>query len=107
MLQIRTINNKINYLHKRCLGMVYSDKKSSFGKLSETDRSIPIHVRNLQILATELFKVTKYLAPTNFRDTFSKQSVQYNLRHPSEFPVPNVKAFFLYRKFDLSRTKYL
>ena len=72
--------------------MVYSDKRSSFGKLSETDRSIPIHVRNLQILATELFKVTKYLAPTNFRDTFSKQSVQYNLRHPSESFVPNVKS---------------
>ena len=41
---------------------------------------MPIHVRNLKILAREIFKVTKDLAPTVFNETFSKQSVQYNLQ---------------------------
>ena len=81
-------------MHKRCLRIVYSDKTSSFEKLLGKDRPVPIHIRNLQILATEFFKESKYLAPTIFSEMFSKRSVQYNLRHASEFSVPNVKSNF-------------
>ena len=56
MFHSRTMNNKINHLHERCLRIVYSDKTSSFEKRLETDRSVPIHIRNLQILATEFSK---------------------------------------------------
>ena len=73
---------------------MYSDKTSSFEKLLETDRSVPIHIRNLQILATEFFKESKDVAPAIFSEVFSKRSVQYNLRHASEFYVPNVKNNF-------------
>ena len=55
---------------------------------------MPIHIRNLQILATEFFKESKDLVPTIFSEIFSKQSVQYNLHHTSEFSVPNVKSNF-------------
>ena len=61
----RTMNNKINHLHERCLRIVYRDK-TSFEKLLETDRSVPIHIRNLQIPATEFLKESKDLAPTIF-----------------------------------------
>ena len=64
MFHSRAINNKINHLHERCLHVVYSDKTSSFEKLSETGRSVPIQIRNLEILVTEIFKVSKYLAST-------------------------------------------
>ena len=60
-------------------------------KLSEIDRSVPIHIRNLKILAKEFFKESKDLAPIIFSDMFSKQSVRYNL---SEFSVSNVKITF-------------
>ena len=73
---------------------MYSDKTSSFKKLLETDRSVLIHIRNLQILATEIFKESKDLAPTILSEIFSKRSVQYNLRHASDFSVPNVKSTF-------------
>ena len=33
----RTMNNKIKHLHKKSLHIAYSDKMSSFKKLSETD----------------------------------------------------------------------
>ena len=88
------MNNKINDLHERCLRIVYSDKTSPFEKLLETDRSVPIHIRNLQILATEFFKESKDLAPTIFSEVFSKRSVRYNLRHVFEFSVPNMKSTF-------------
>ena len=76
MCHSRTMNNKINHLHERCLRIVYSDKTLSFEKLSEIDRSVPIHIKNLQILATEFFKESKNLAPTIFSEIFSKGSVQ-------------------------------
>ena len=63
MFHSRKVNNKLNHLHERCLRIVYSDKMSSFKKLLETDRSVPIHIRNLQIPATEFFKESKDLDP--------------------------------------------
>ena len=52
-------------------------------------------------------KAHKDLTPTFFSEIFSKQSVQYNLRHASEFTVPNVKSSFYDKKFFLSKTKNL
>ena len=43
----RKMNNKINQLQERCLRIVCSDKTLSFEKLLETDRSVPISIRNL------------------------------------------------------------
>ena len=71
----RKMNNKINQLQERCLCIVYSDKKSSFEKLLETDRSVPIHIRNLWILAAGLSKEIKDLTPTIFSEFFSKCKV--------------------------------
>ena len=81
-------------MHERCLRIVHSDKTSSSEKLLETGRSVLIHIINLQIFATEIFKVSKDQAPTIFSEFFSKRSVQHNLHHVSEFPVPNVKSTF-------------
>ena len=49
------MNNKINRLYEKYLRIVYSDKTSSFEELLNKDRSITIHTRNLQALATEMF----------------------------------------------------
>ena len=77
-----TMNDKINDLHERCMHLVYNDKTSS------------IHIRNLQILAKGILKVSKDLVSTIFSWLFSKGSVQYNLPHASESFVPNVKSTF-------------
>ena len=75
--------------------IVCSDKTSSVGKLLETGTSVPIHIRNLHVLAAGLSKESKDLTPTIFSEFFSKRSVQYNLRHASEFSVPIVKILFI------------
>ena len=59
----RLMNNKINRLDEKCLRIVYSDKTSSFKELLEKDGSVTIHKRNLQVLATEMFKVYRNLSP--------------------------------------------
>ena len=53
----RTLNNRINGLHKRALSLVYDDFSSSFSELLEKDKSVIIHHRNLQTPAYEIFKV--------------------------------------------------
>ena len=42
----------------------------SMQKLLETDRSVTIHIRNLQILATDIFNVSKDLSLTIFSKFF-------------------------------------
>ena len=49
------MNNKINGL--KCLRIIYSDKTSSFEEILDKDGSVTGHTRNLQALATEMFKV--------------------------------------------------
>ena len=63
----------INHLHERCLRIVHSDKTSSSEKLLETGRSVLIHIINLQIFATEIFKVSKDQAPTIFSEFFQNE----------------------------------
>ena len=77
MCHSRTINNKINQLHERCLRVIYNGKILSFNELLEGDGSVPIDNRNLHILATEMFKVYKNIAPAIFTEIFNKPNTNY------------------------------
>ena len=89
-----TIRNKINHLHERCLRVIYNDKILSFKELLERDRSVPIHNRNLQILATEMFKVYNHIALPIFTEIFNKRNPNYQLRHTSHFSFPPVRSVY-------------
>ena len=60
MCQSRAMNNKIDRLHERCFTIIYNGKTSAFADLLAKSGSVTIHIRNLQVLATEMFKVCKY-----------------------------------------------
>ena len=66
----RGLNNKINNLHEQALRTVYQDKISSFETLLKRDKSVSIHVKNLQYLATEIFKVKNDLCPEIMKEIF-------------------------------------
>ena len=53
----RGLNTKINDIHNRSLQIVYQDKKSTLQVLLQKDKSVPIHTKNLQYLAAEIYKV--------------------------------------------------
>ena len=59
MFHGRSINIKINRLRDRVLRIVYNDFKPSFKNLLKKDGAVSIHVKNLQKLATEMFKISK------------------------------------------------
>ena len=56
MCHSRANNNKINKFHEGCLLIVYNDKQSSFNELLEIDGSVSIHIWNIKILATAMYK---------------------------------------------------
>ena len=58
MFHNRSINARINKLHARALRLFFQDYTASFEELLTKDESVTIHVKNLQALATEMFKGT-------------------------------------------------
>ena len=70
MCQSRIINKNIKRLHQRCLRIIYGDKQSLFAELLEKDIYISIRERNIQILATEMHKVSKGMSPPQITEFF-------------------------------------
>ena len=89
----RQLNNRISKILERALRLVYKDNKLAFDDLLELDNSITIHQRNLQILATETFKVKNSLAPEIMIEVFEIKKPHYNLHsEASHFKRKNVKS---------------
>ena len=72
----KTSDNRINHLHKRALRTVYNDNVSTFEKLLEKDNSVTIHVKNLRILATELYKTKENPAAPITHEIFEQRNIQ-------------------------------
>ena len=79
---------KISRLHENCLRIICGDKQSSFEELLEKDSSVSIHEWNIQILATEMYKVSKGIT-----EIFSQRNEHpSNLRHNAKFLQPFVNS---------------
>ena len=70
MFHSRKLNNKINKLHELFLRVVYSGNTSSFEELLETDNSVSVHHRKIQVLATELYKIGNGFSPEIRKEVF-------------------------------------
>ena len=82
----RKLNNKISRLHERCLWLIYSDRGSSYEELLDKDIYVPIHQKNLQKLAIEMFKIYTGMAPQIMNEVFPRNyTVNHNLRRHPEF----------------------
>ena len=90
----RTLNNRINKLHERALRLVYKDNNLTFDELLRKDNSFTIHQRNLQKLATEMYKVKNNLSPTIMKLIFPDRLVPFNLRNMNPFKNTNIKSVF-------------
>ena len=94
MCHSRTLNSKINKLHEKALRLVYDDRHSTFKELLNIDKSVTIHHKNLQVLATELYKVHHGLSTELMNDIFKKRNVMYNFRKNSTFETRNIKSVY-------------
>ena len=86
MFHSRTLNNKINRLHERCLRILYNDKLSNFEELLHKDNSVSIHHNNIHALIVEMYKFVNGMAPEIMNEVFKQRNnPHYNLRHTSQF----------------------
>ena len=91
----RSRNRKITRLHERCLRIIYNDKQSSFKMPLEKDSSVSIHDRNIQCLATEMYKVSNGLSPPIANNIFTQKNCHpFKLRLDSQFSRPLVGSVF-------------
>ena len=81
MFHSRKLNNRISNIHERALRIVFRDYESTFQQLVKQNRSVSIHQRNLQILATEIFKTKNGLNPVIMKDVFKFKNLTYLFRN--------------------------
>ena len=85
MLHRRTLNNQINKIHERALRLVYKNETFlSFDDLLKRDKSVSIHQKHLQILATEIYVTKNDLGSKIMKDIFLFIQRPYNLRNDPE-----------------------
>ena len=63
---------------------------TTFENLLLIDNSVSIHHKNLQVLATETYKIKNKIAPEIMNDILLESSIIYNLRNNSGFTTYNV-----------------
>ena len=101
MFHSRKLNNRINNIHERALRIVFRnyestfhqlfihehalrivfrDYQSTFQQLLKQNKSVSIHKKNQQILATEIFKTKIGLNPVIMEDVFRLKNLTYNFR---------------------------
>ena len=81
MFHCRKLNNRNNNIHKRALRIVFRDYDLTFQRLLKQNKSVSIHQRNLQLLATEIFKRRNGLKPVIMEDIFKFKNLTYNFRN--------------------------
>ena len=92
MFHNRTLNNKINKLHERALRLVYKNDNCTFQELLEMDNAVTIHDRNLQRLATEMFKVKNEISPLPIQELFEEHINYHNLRSNRFWEISKVRT---------------
>ena len=58
----------------------------------EQPKSVPIHVRNLQLLMTEMCGTRCSLNPPIMKDIFLQRNLSYSLRHGDDTQLPKVQT---------------
>ena len=87
----------------RALRIVYRNNSFCFDQLLQIDKSYNIHHKNIETLATELYKVKNNLSNQFMQNIFEKrQNMDYDLRFQTDFVLSSVNATF----FGLHSLRY-
>ena len=95
MFRSCSLNNKINWLHKCCLCIIYNDKRSSFKELLVEDNSVSVHHNNIHTLTYEMYKVASGMSLEIMNNVFKwRDKTHYHLTHTAQFPVDPIYIVF-------------
>ena len=87
-----TLNHRIIHDHKRALRIAYKDNRHYFGLLLEQSNSVPVYLRSLQLLMTEIYKTKSDLNPPFIKDIFRERDISNNLKHDNDAKLPKVRT---------------
>ena len=85
-------NNKINKLQEISLRILYKYDCSNFEELLRKNNSVTIHIRNIQLLAIEMYKLKNNLSLDFITSLFLRKEYSYNMRNCQNFLRPNPKT---------------
>ena len=79
------------------LGIIYNDKQSSLKELLEKQSFISIRERNIQMLATEMYKVSKNVSLPHMNEIFESRN-----EHPYSKSKTKLSVFLTFSKMRVS-----
>ena len=94
MYHSRENNRKIYRLQESCLRTIYNDQQSSCNEVLEKYGSVSIQERNLQVLATEMYKISNGPPMALMKDLFPVNRNPYILRQNSQFSRPRINTVY-------------
>ena len=97
------INNRMNRIQERALRIVYKDYVSTFAQLLEKDSSVTFHIRQLQVLATEILKARNNLSPPIVQNIFRTTEQAYSLRRDTIFEGRRIQT----QRYGIESLTYL
>ena len=91
----RSVNKKMNKIHKRALRIAHKDSCSNFEVLLIKANKVSIQHRNLQLLPTEIFKAQRNLSPRFMNQIFVEKNTTNTLRGGRNIlaPKPNTTGY--------------
>ena len=78
----RRSNHLFHKLQERALRIAYNNFNSSFSELLEMANESTIHIRNLELLLTDVYKFLNGLSPPIMNEFFQTNDCPYDLRNP-------------------------
>ena len=88
----RRSNNMINTVQERALRLTYKDNENNFQTLLNENKETSVHLRNLQFLMTEIYKIKNNYAPPIMHHLFQFRENTFNLRNFREIATHNKKT---------------
>ena len=85
-------NASINKIHKRELRTVYQDFSFLFCSLLNKSNAATVHIKNLQVLMTEVYKFVNGIGLSFMSEIFKMATEKYNVRTKHRLLIPKVRS---------------
>ena len=84
--------NKLEKVQERALRFINNDYSSPLSDLLKSTNTQPLHVRRLQQMACEVYKIVNKMSPEYLSDLVKIKSSHYNFRAERQAEVPRVNS---------------
>ena len=84
--------NKIEKIQERALRFINNDFTSSLQSLLTSTNTLPLHVRRMKQMASEVYKIVNDIAPDYIKDLVKIKKSNYNFRRENQASLPAVKS---------------